>query len=592
MSNKTPPAFISGLWGSFRATNLWHNINKSGISYYIQTMTIQKLIAIIAPSFILLGAMLAPAEATTLKPIGTYSTGLFEQGGAEIPAYDPVSQRLFVVNGGTSSIDVISISDPTKPSFLFNIGIQDYGRGVNSVAFKNGLLAAAIEDFTPQNPGKAVFFDVNGNLINSVNVGALPDMLTFTPDGKRVLVANEGEPNTNYTVDPEGSVSIINIADFSVIHAGFSQFNSQIDQLRAGGVRIFGPNATVAQDLEPEYITVSPDSTKAWISLQENNAIATLDLITNEITNINPLGFKDHSLPGNGFDASDRDNAINISNWPVLGMYQPDGIASYTVNGKTYIVTANEGDARDYAGFSEVVRLGSNQYLLDPTVFPNASVLKNTANLGRLNVTRTLGDENKNGSFEKIYSYGARSFSIWESDQTTGKLKLVFDSGDQFEQIIAQRLPAFFNSNNTENSFDTRSDDKGPEPEDVKIAKINGRFYAFVGLERVGGVMVYDITNPAKPVFVDYANNRDFTVPLQNPGGKTNPLAGDLGPEGLLFISAADSPNQKPLLITANEISGTTTIYSLDIETVPEPGTMLALGAVVSTTILRVKRKR
>ncbi|MBD2254008.1 PEP-CTERM sorting domain-containing protein [Nostoc parmelioides FACHB-3921] len=555
-------------------------------------MTIQKLIAIIAPSFILLGAILAPAEATTLKPIGTYSTGLFEQGGAEIPAYDPVSQRLFVINGGTSSIDVISISDPTKPSFLFNIGIQNYGRGVNSVAFKNGLLAAAVEDFTPQNPGKAVFFDVNGNLINSVNVGALPDMLTFTPDGKRVLVANEGEPNTNYTVDPEGSISIIDIADFSVVNAGFSQFNSQINQLRADGVRIFGPNATVAQDLEPEYITVSPDSTKAWISLQENNAIATLDLIKNEIINISPLGFKDHSLPGNGFDASDRDNAINIANWPVLGMYQPDGIASYTVNGKTYIVTANEGDARDYDGFGEQVRLGNNQYVLDPTAFPNANVLKNNANLGRLNVTTALGDENKNGSFEKIYSYGARSFSIWESDQATGKLKLVFDSGDQFEQIIAQRLPAFFNSNNTENSFDTRSDDKGPEPEDVKIAKINGRFYAFVGLERVGGVMVYDITNPAKPVFVDYANNRDFTVPLQSPGGTTNPAAGDSGPEGLLFISATDSPNQKPLLITANEISGTTTIYSFDIETVPEPGTMLALGAVVSTTILRVKRRR
>lgn len=497
-----------------------------------------------------------------------------------------------MVNGGTSSIDVISISDPTKPSFLFNIGIQDYGRGVNSVAFKNGLLAAAIEDFIPQNPGKAVFFNANGELIQSVAVGALPDMLTFTPDGKRVLVANEGEPNSNYTNDPEGSISIINIADFSVINAGFGQFNSQIDQLRADGVRIFGPNATVAQDLEPEYITVSPDSKKAWISLQENNAIATLDLMTNQITSISPLGFKDHSLPGNGFDASDRDNAINIANWPVLGMYQPDGIASYTVNGKTYIVTANEGDARDYNGFREAVRLGSNQYVLDPTAFPNASVLKNTANLGRLNVTTALGDENEDGWFEKIYSYGARSFSIWESDQATGKLKLVFDSGDQFEKIIAQRLPAFFNSNHTENSFDTRSDDKGPEPEDVKIGEINGRFYAFVGLERVGGVMVYDITDPVSPVFVDYVNNRDFTVPTENADGTTNPAAGDLGAEGLLFISAADSPTRKPLLVAANEVSGTTTIYSLDIETVPEPGTMLALGAVVSTTILRVKRRR
>ncbi|MBD2344351.1 choice-of-anchor I family protein [Anabaena subtropica FACHB-260] len=557
-------------------------------------MTIQKLISIVAPSFIMLGAMLAPAEALTLKPIGTYNTGFFDRGGAEIPAYDPLTQRLFVTNSAASRIDVISITDPSNPSFLFDIDIQAYGGGVNSVAFKNGLLAAAVEDFIPQNPGKAVFFDADGKLIQSVAVGALPDMLTFTPDGQRVLVANEGEPNADYTVDPEGSVSIITLADFSVINAGFSQFNSQIDQLRAAGIRIFGPNATVAQDLEPEYITVSEDSTKAWIALQENNAIATLDLITNEITNISPLGFKDHSLPGNGFDASDRDMAINIANWPVLGMYQPDGIASYTVDGTTYIVTANEGDARDYDGFSEQERLGSLRNLLDPTVFPNASSLTATANLGRLNVTTASGDENGDELFEKIYSYGARSFSIWKSDEATGTLELVFDSGDQFERIIAQRLPAFFNSNHTENSFDTRSDDKGPEPEDVKIAEINGRFYAFVGLERVGGVMVYDITNPISPVFLDYVNNRDFTVPTQNADGTTNPAAGDLGAEGLLFIPASGSPTRRPLLVTANEVSGTTTIWSIDVESasVPEPGTMLALGAVASVTILKFKRRR
>jgi DNA-binding beta-propeller fold protein YncE len=281
------------------------------------------------------------------------------------------------------------------------------------------LLAAAVEAVVPQDPGKAVFFNISADFINSVTVGSLPDMLTFTPDGDRVLVANEGEPNNDYTIDPEGSVSIINLGDYSVVNAGFSQFNSQIDQLRSAGVRVFGPNATVAQDVEPEYITVSEDSTKAWVSLQESNAIAVLDLIKNEITNITPLGFKDYNQPGNAIDASDRDDAINIANWPVLGIYQPDAIASYTVNGKTYIVTANEGDTRDYDVFSEEVRLGNNAYQLDPNAFPNGDELKLPENLVRLTVTNTLGDSNGDGLFEQIYAFGGRSFSILEWDETT-----------------------------------------------------------------------------------------------------------------------------------------------------------------------------
>ncbi|WP_227788807.1 MULTISPECIES: choice-of-anchor I family protein [unclassified Nodularia (in: cyanobacteria)] len=535
--------------------------------------------------------MANPAEAISLTPIGTYSTGIFDASAAEIPTYDPVSQRLFVVNAQANTIDIIGISDPTNPSLFSNINLADFGGIANSVAFKNGLLAVAVEAFVTQDPGQAVFFDAGGNFLNAVTVGALPDMLTFTPDGTRVIVANEGEPNNDYTIDPEGSVSIINLADFSVINAGFAQFNSQIDQLRNAGVRVFGPNATVAQDFEPEYITVSPDSNTAWVALQENNAIAVLDLINNQFTDILPLGFKDYSLPGKGFDASDRDDAINITNWPVLGIYQPDGITSYTVNGKTYIVTANEGDTRDYDGFSEEVRLGNNSYQLDPNVFPNADELKLPENLGRLTVTNTLGDSNGDGLFEQIYAFGGRSFSIWEWDEAAGTLNQVYDSADNFEQIIAQRFPDFFNSNHVENSFDTRSDDKGPEPEDVKIAEINGRFYAFIALERVGGVMTYDVTDPVNPVFVNYINNRDFMAETTL-NGMTNPAAGDLGAEGLLFISAADSPNGQPLLVAANEVSGTTTLFSIQSQSVPEPGAIFGLVAIGSMGLLKFKRQR
>ncbi|RUR81719.1 alkaline phosphatase [Chlorogloeopsis fritschii PCC 6912] len=586
------------------------------------TINIKKLIGLVALSAALLVALATPVNAVLLKPIGTYSTGLFDAGAAEIPTYDPKTQRLFVVNGASNSIDVISIKEPTNPSLVSAIDISRFGSSVNSVAFNNGILAAAIDADNPQDPGKVVFFDANGEFIQSVTVGAIPDMLTFTPDGTRVLVANEGEPNQNYDVDPEGSVSIINLlgsspgkkpaavvqgqilnhnADIarrfnpSVVNVSFTKFNSQIDKLRAAGVRIFGPNATVAQDLEPEYITVADDGNKAWVVLQENNAIAVLDLINNEFTDIIPLGFQDHSLGENALDVSDRDSVINIANWPILGMYQPDGITSYKVRGKTYIVTANEGDARDYDAFSEEVRSGNNRYQLDSNVFPNATELKRPENLGRLTVTNTLGDVNGDGRFEQIYSFGSRSFSIWEWDEANNKLSRVYDSGSEFERITAQRFPNFFNSNHVENSFDTRSDDKGPEPEDVKIARINGRFYAFIGLERISGVMIYDVSDPHKPVFVNYFNNRNFNVPT-NFGDQTNPAVGDLGAEGLLFIPATDSPNRQPLLVVANEVSGTTTLFSIDIprgrRSFNQPGLIFGIIAFGSMGIWKFKRQR
>jgi hypothetical protein len=258
-------------------------------------------------------------------------------------------------------------------------------------------------------------------------------------------------------------------------------------------------------------------------------------------------------------------------------MYQPDEIAAYEVGGKTYLVTANEGDARDYDGFSEEERVGDLS--LDPTAFPDAANLQEDELLGRLRVTNTLGDTDGDGDFDELYAFGGRSFSIWDEEGN-----LIFDSGDQFETITAQLFPEFFNSNNDDNdSLDDRSDDKGPEPEGITIGHIGNRTIAFIGLERIGGVMMYDITNPQKPVFVGYSNNRNFNVDA------TNPLAGDLGPEGVLFISKKDSPNGKPLLVVSNEISGTTTVFG--IQTVPEPSSLYSLLAFGTLGWLRLTRK-
>ncbi len=507
----------------------------------------------------------------SLQVIGQHQTGVFDQGAAEIVAYDPGTQRIFKVNADAATVDVLDINDPTNPTLLTTIDATALGGSANSVAVHDGIVAVAIEAENKQLTGVVAFYNAATlGLLNFVSVGALPDMVTFTPNGRYALVANEGEPNNDYTVDPEGSVSVIDlrqgVLNAVVRTADFHHYNGMENELRAEGVRIFGPNASAAQDLEPEYITVDRNSQFAWVSLQEANALAVIDIRRAEVIDIQPLGTKDHLLPGNELDASNKDDAINIASWPVKGMFMPDGIASYTFRGRTFIVTGNEGDSRDYDGYSEEARI--KDLVLDPSSFPNAADLQQNENLGRLKISTAVGDIDNDGDYDELYSYGARSFSIRDV-----RGRLVYDSGSEFERITAELLPDDFNSDNSENdSFDDRSDDKGPEPEGVALGRIMGRTYAFIGLERVGGIMVYDVTEPYNVSFVDYVNNCNFGVDAQLPDDSVNPLVGDLGPEGLTFIPGSQSPNDKPLLIVGNEVSGTTTIYRINVDILPNFG--------------------
>ncbi len=487
-------------------------------------------------------------------------------GSAEICDYDADTQRLFVLNSVAKKVNILDLSDINNITEYAVVDLSSYGtEGPTSVAVHNDIVAAAVSN-GPAADGVVVFMDKQGQNLSSVVVGNLPDMVAFSPDGTKVLVANEGQPNSDYTIDPEGTISVIdvtggfgNITQTNVSHINFNAFDSQLETLKAQNVRVFGPDASVSQDLEPEYITFSADSQTAWVTLQENNAVAKISLTSNTVTDIFPLGLKDHSLANNTFDACDDTDFIFMGNWPVKGMYMPDAMAYYQVNGTEYLVTANEGDAREYDTFEEEVRVGDSDYNLDPTVFPDANFLKLDENLGRLTVTNATGDIDNDGDFDEIHVLGARSFSIWNAN--TGAL--VFDSGDDFERYTAND-PVFgglFNVSNSNNNFKNRSDNKGPEPEGVTVAEINGVHYAFITLERVGGFMTYDISNPANASFQKYVNNRTLG---EDEGG-------DLGPEGIIYVPTEDSPNGSGLVIMANEVSSTISIYTVESATLDTP---------------------
>lgn len=479
-------------------------------------------------------------------------------GTAEILKFDPSSKRLYVVND--TRVEILDFSDPTATTSIGSIDVTSFGASAQSVDVKNGLVAIAVSANVTTDLGSVVFTDIDGNNPVQVEVGALPDMLTFTPDGNSVVVANEGEPSQDYTIDPEGSVSVIDVtgglsgitqADVTTIN--FNAFDSQIASLITNDVRIYGPDASVSQDLEPEFITVSEDSQTAYVACQENNAYAIIDLTSNTVTDIKSFGLKDHSLPENTLDVSDETGFIFDASWPIKGMYMPDGIANYTIGGVNYLVTANEGDAREYDGFEEERNITDVDYNLDPTVFQNIDILELESNLSAINVTIGSGDANGDDLFEEIHVFGGRSFSIFNAE--TGAL--VFDSGNDFAHITAADpvYGAIFNASNSNNSFKNRSDNKGVEPENVIVQEIDGKFYAFVILERIGGVMAYDVSNPSAPVFLEYENNRGAT-----PGADES---GDLGPEGIVYISPEDSGTGNALIVLSNEVSATLSIFEL-----------------------------
>jgi len=563
------------------------------ISRFPKAVAAISLVALVLPL-----TMSHTASAGTTTGMGLHYLGRWVSGsgigGAEISAFDPASQRIFVTNGATNQIDIINISDPTFPQKVRSIDLASKGViGIQSVAAKDGLVAIATSLVSTQSNGKIFFADTNGKLLegaeDGIEVGALPDHVSFSPDGRYVMSANEGEPSSYCltdgklptTTDPYGSISVIDVSG-SVPSAAttlnFEAYNDRAGAITFQGGRVFGPKATTAQDLEPEYITFSPDSKYAYVTLQENNSIATIDMATKAILEVSGLGFKNHSVAGKGLDAI-ADGVAKVETQNVQGMYQPDAIATLKgADGTTYVVTANEGDARSYACLlggtsdttleSEDLKISSIYDSTDTTITAVKTAVGSLVVTPFAPATARAIAVTSSTKVKTAYSFGSRSFSVWRPANVEGvdTMDQVWDSGDLLETLMAKLNPNGYNSdwNTTSggpNALESRSAKKGPEVEGVAVGSAYGSQWIVVGMERDGGIALFNADDALKPVFVDYINTSVREGNLI--AGKTTATAGDVSPEGIMFVSPEDSPTGSALVVVSYELSGTVGIYEI-----------------------------
>ena len=530
--------------------------------------------------------------ALDLTQIARYSAGQYNVDGGvmEIVAYNQATEWAYAINGQSGKLAAIPLAGLTAGAHVEELtGTEidvkalveaedstfQYG-DMTSVAISpdSTTLAAALQAQGSNDAGRVALFtcEEDGSLTLEalVETGAQPDMVTFAGDSV-VLTADEGEPREGYgenIADPKGSVTVVDVEAQESTVVDFSAFDSQRDQLAEDGI-VLKKGSAPSVDLEPEYIAVSGG--KAYVTLQENNAIAVLDIESQAFEGVYSAGFEDHSTTA--IDLDKKDDAYDPQTYEsLLGIRMPDGIAAFTVEGTTYLVTANEGDAREWGDedqgtfyLSEDERDFGEEGVTSPT---GAITAENSGLEGKVVFFKTEDFDGLDP--EKDYVFGGRSFTVFQA--TEKGLEEVFTSGDDFEALTAQYVPEYFNASNDNAVLDDRSGKKGPEAESVTVGTVDGKTYAFVALERTGGVMAYDVTDPAAITFVNYVNTRDFGTTVEGSeeyeDGELDKwvTGGDVAPEGLLFLDAASSPNGGPLLLAACEVSGTVAVYQLGSE--------------------------
>jgi 2',3'-cyclic-nucleotide 2'-phosphodiesterase (5'-nucleotidase family) len=501
-----------------------------------------------------------------LTQLARYGSGRHEADGGvcEIVAYSSKSRHAYAVNGQDgvlTAIDLGALSGEVEHvaflegkdidvAALVNVDGFTYGDLTSVAVSPNGQkLAAAIQSEAYDAAGRVAVFALSADggiaFEAAYETGVQPDMVVFAGDGI-VLTADEGEPRAGYgegASDPKGSVTIVDLASKSSKRAYFDAFDAQREALAASGV-VLKQGSAPSTDFEPEYIAVASGG-KAYVTLQEANAVATLDIAKGAFTGVHPLGFQDYSEVAVDFDNNPKaaGGAYSPAKYEkAFGVRMPDGIAAYQAGGKTYVVTANEGDAREWEDYKNEA-----EYKIE-TVDGVEMTKKG----------RFLTDDYDGlpGISDGVrYAFGARSFSVFEAAEDG--LSLVYDSGNDFERLTANYLPNYFNCSNDDVEKDSRSNKKGPEPESVTLGAVGGKTYAFVTLERIGGVMVYDVSDPRSVSYVNYINSRDYENVDKDGIGL------DDSAEGLCFVPASENPSGKALLIAAFEVSGDVSVYAL-----------------------------
>ena len=498
-----------------------------------------------------------------------YDAGMTNADGGvmEIVDYNTVTGWAYAVNGQTGNLTAIAVKDMADSESVDLLDGNDidvksiveancegftYGDMTSVAVSADGTkLAAAVQAEGYADNGRVAVFTCNadGTLTfeQAYETGVQPDMVTFTPDDSRILTANEGEPREGYAdgaVDPAGSVTVITVADGTAVNVDFTAYDSNEERQKLVDAGIVMKKDTVpSEDLEPEYVAAGNDT--AYVTLQEANAIAVIDLGSLKVTGIYSAGYEDYSTTA--VDIDKKDEAYNPAVYESLrGIRMPDGVALYSVDGVDYIVTANEGDSREWGDYLNE----DERDFGDGQTSPTGKITAENSGLTGKVVFFDSSDYDGLGS-GLDYVFGGRSFTVFRADESG--LTEIYDSGSDFEAKTAEYIPENFNCSNDDKSLDDRSGKKGPESESITVGTVGERTYAFIGLERVGGVMVYDITDPAETVYVNYINSRDFS----------EDIAGDDSPEGLCFIPAADSADGNAYLLAACEVSGTVAAYEL-----------------------------
>ena len=498
-----------------------------------------------------------------------YDAGMTNADGGvmEIVDYNTVTGWAYAVNGQTGNLTAIAVKDMADSESVDLLDGNDidvksiveancegftYGDMTSVAVSADGTkLAAAVQAEGYADNGRVAVFTCNadGTLTfeQAYETGVQPDMVTFTPDDSRILTANEGEPREGYAdgaVDPAGSVTVITVADGTAVNVDFTAYDSNEERQKLVDAGIVMKKDTVpSEDLEPEYIAAGNDT--AYVTLQEANAIAVIDLGSLKVTGIYSAGYEDYSTTA--VDIDKKDEAYNPAVYESLrGIRMPDGVALYSVDGVDYIVTANEGDSREWGDYLNEDERDFGDGQTSPT---GKITAENSGLTGKVVFFDSSDYDGLDSGLD--YVFGGRSFTVFRADESG--LTEIYDSGSDFEAKTAEYIPENFNCSNDDKSLDDRSGKKGPESESITVGTVGERTYAFIGLERVGGVMVYDITDPAETVYVNYINSRDFS----------EDIAGDDSPEGLCFIPAADSADGNAYLLAACEVSGTVAAYEL-----------------------------